>query len=149
MKVLIRTSKSQCEKSIISGHPVANQASDLWYPISRIASTQRSGMAVSLLRNIHETILVFNEADDVATIYTFNTRLKKRLASFADKYPNLCVLTVDAIDYGNVTYKIQKSRVSLRLVTPYSVERRKRRKTASEHAKSNGIRNNINVKVCL
>ena len=45
MKVLIRTSKSQCEKSIISGHPVANQASDLWYPIS--------GMPVSLLRNIH------------------------------------------------------------------------------------------------
>lgn len=83
-----------------------------------------------------ETILLFNEAEDIATIYTFNTGLKKRLAAFAEKYPNLCILTVDDIDYGSVTYEIQKSRVSLRLVPPYSEERRK---AASEYAKEYGI----------
>ena len=83
-----------------------------------------------------ETILLFNEADDVATIYTFNSSLKRRLATFAEKYPDLCKLTVDDAVYGSVTYEIQKSRVSIRLVAPFTEERRK---AASEHAKKNGI----------
>ena len=33
-----------------------------------------------------ETILRFDEADDTAVIYTFNSGLKKRLAAFAEKY---------------------------------------------------------------
>jgi len=85
-----------------------------------------------------ETIVNFNEADDIATIYTFNTGLKKRLAAFAEKYPDLCHLTVDEAVYGSVTYEIQKSRVSIRLLPPYSEERRK---AASEHAKKYGIKN--------
>ena len=85
-----------------------------------------------------ETILRFDEADDVATIYTFNSGLKKRLASFAEKYPDLCSVTVDEDVYGSVTYEIQKSRISLRLVPPYSEERRK---AASEYAKEHGIGN--------
>ena len=85
-----------------------------------------------------ETIVNFNEADDIATIYTFNTGLKKRLAAFAEKYPDLCTITVDDAVYGSVTYEIQKSRVSIRLVAPYSEERRR---AASEYAKKNGIGN--------
>ena len=85
-----------------------------------------------------ETILRFDEADDIATIYTFNSGLKKRLASFAEKYPDLCRVIVDDAVYGSVTYEIQKSRVSIRLNPPYSEERRK---VASEHAKKNGIGN--------
>ncbi|MBP3898769.1 MAG: molecular chaperone [Mogibacterium sp.] len=87
-----------------------------------------------------ETILLFNEADDTATIYTFNSSLKRRLAAFAEKYPDLCALTVDDAVYGSVTYEIQKSRVSIRLVAPYSEERRK---VASEYAKENGIAQRI------
>lgn len=83
-----------------------------------------------------ETIVNFNEAEDTAVIYTFNNDLKKRLAAFAKKYPNLCKLTYDDADFGSVTYEIQKSRVSVRLVAPYSEERRK---AASEYAKQNGI----------
>ena len=82
-----------------------------------------------------ETILLFNEADDTATVYTFNTALKRRLAAFAKKYPDLCQMTVDDAEYGSVTYEIQKSRVSLRLVAPYSETRRK---VASENAKRKG-----------
>lgn len=84
-----------------------------------------------------ETIVLFNEAEDIATIYTFNTNLKRRLAKFADSHPDLCRLTVDDTEYGSVTYEIQKSRVSIRLNAPYSDERRK---AASEYAKKHGIR---------
>ena len=83
-----------------------------------------------------ETIVNFNEADDIAVIYTFNNDLKKRLAAFAKKYPDLCRLSVDDADFGSVTYEIQKSRVSIRLVAPYSEERRK---AASERAKIKGV----------
>ena len=37
-----------------------------------------------------ETIILFNEGEDTASIYTFNAGLKKRLALFAKKYPDLC-----------------------------------------------------------
>ena len=83
-----------------------------------------------------ETIVNFNEADDKALIYTFNNGLKNRLAAFAKKYPDLCRMTVDDANFGSKTYEIQKSRVSIRLVAPYSEERRK---AASEYAKKNGI----------
>ena len=85
-----------------------------------------------------ETIVNYNEAEDTAVIYTFNNDLKKRLAAFAKKYPDLCRMTVDDADFGSVTYEIQKSRVSIRLVAPYSEARRK---AASEYAKKNGINN--------
>lgn len=85
-----------------------------------------------------ETIVNFNEADDIATIYTFNTGLKKRLAAFAEKHPDLCRMTVDDAVYGSVTYEIQKARVSIRLIPPYSEERRK---SASENAQKNAIWN--------
>ena len=85
-----------------------------------------------------ETIVNYNEAEDTAVIYTFNNDLKKRLAAFAKKHPDLCRLTVDDADFGSVTYEIQKSRVSIRLVAPYSEERRR---AASEYAKANGIGN--------
>ena len=50
-----------------------------------------------------ETKVLFDEADDIATIYTFNSGLKKRLATFAEKYPDLCTMTVDDAVYGSVT----------------------------------------------
>ena len=83
-----------------------------------------------------ETILRFDEADDTAVIYTFNTGLKKRLSAFAEKYPDLCRMTVDDAVYGSVTYEIQKSRVSIRFIAPYSEERRN---AASERAKEHGV----------
>ena len=43
-----------------------------------------------------ETIVNFNEADDIATIYTFNTGLKKRLAAFAEKYPDLIIIELES-----------------------------------------------------
>lgn len=89
-----------------------------------------------------ETIVNFNEAEDTAVIYTYNNDLKKRLAAFASKHPDICKLTVDDADFGSATYEIQKSRVSIRLAAPYSEERRK---AASEYAKKNGIGRKANA----
>ena len=37
-----------------------------------------------------ETIILFNEGESTASIYTYNAGLKKRLAAFSKKYPDLC-----------------------------------------------------------
>lgn len=41
------------------------------------------------------TELYFNEYDGAAVIYTYNTKLKKRLTTYAATYPDLCQLTED------------------------------------------------------
>ena len=69
-----------------------------------------------------ETIINWNEAEDTASIYTFNADLKRRLAEFSRKYPQLCRLERSTPE-GSVTYVMDKSRMSIRLVPPYSEER--------------------------
>lgn len=39
-----------------------------------------------------ETIINWNEAENLASVYTFNASLKRRLAEFSRKYPLLCRL---------------------------------------------------------
>lgn len=80
-----------------------------------------------------ETIINWNEAESTASIYTFNADLKRRLAEFSRKYPQLCRLERSTPE-GSVTYMIEKSRLSLRLVPPYSEERlAAARKYAKQH----------------
>ena len=82
-----------------------------------------------------ETIINWNEAENTASIYTFNTVLKRRLAEFSRKYPQLCRLERSTPE-GSATYVIEKSRLSVRLVPPYSEERRA---AAREYAKQHGF----------
>lgn len=70
-----------------------------------------------------ETIILTSEADSTYQVYTFNTSLKKRLAQFAKKYPEHCKLISDTVD-GGKTYEVDKGRLSIRLVPPYSKERK-------------------------
>lgn len=69
-----------------------------------------------------ETIINWNEAESTASIYTFNADLKRRLAEFSRKYPQLYQLERSTTE-GGVTYVIEKSRLSVRLIPPYSEER--------------------------
>lgn len=78
-----------------------------------------------------ETIIVFNEADNEASVYTFNTDLKKRLTEFARRFPQLARLG-RPFPEGAVEYIIDKRRLSIRCIAPYSEERRK---AASEYAR--------------
>ena len=83
-----------------------------------------------------ETIILFSEGEDTASIYTFNAGLKKRLALFAEKYPALC-RQEKTHEQGGVSYVLDKSRLSIRLQPPMSEERRRK---ASENAKQTGFR---------
>ena len=60
-----------------------------------------------------ETIVLFNEGEDKANIYTHNAGLKKRLAAFTKKYPDLCRLEKSNVQ-GGVSYELAKSRLSIR-----------------------------------
>ena len=82
-----------------------------------------------------ETIVNFNEGETEATVYTHNADLKRRLADFSIKYPALCRFVCEN-GVGGVTYVLEKSRVSIRLVPPYSEERRA---AAREYARQHGF----------
>ena len=82
-----------------------------------------------------ETIVLFNEGEDAAHIQTYNAGLRNRLAVFSKKYPDLCRLEKSS-DLGGVTYVMDKSRLSIRFLPPYSEERRRK---ASEYARQNGF----------
>ncbi|MBP3855866.1 MAG: molecular chaperone [Ruminiclostridium sp.] len=78
-----------------------------------------------------ETILLTSEGDDFYDIQVYDSRLKRRLTEFAAKYPDLCEITRQDTD-GCIFCIINKSRVSIRLIPPYSEERKN---TARENAK--------------
>jgi hypothetical protein len=67
--------------------------------------------------------------------YTFNASLKRRLADFSRKYPLLCRLERSTPE-GSVTYVLDKSRLSIRLIPPYSEERKA---AASAYAREHGF----------
>lgn len=83
-----------------------------------------------------ETIVLTSEGDTTTSIYTYNADLKRRLEKFSKQHPTLCKLE-NSNDEGGVSYVLEKSRVSIRLVPPYSEERRK---AASEYALKNGFK---------
>ena len=82
-----------------------------------------------------ETIINWNEAENLASVYTFNASLKRRLAEFSRKYPLLCRLERSTPE-GSVTYVLDKSRLSIRFIPPYSEERKA---AASAYAKEHGF----------
>jgi hypothetical protein len=76
-----------------------------------------------LTRYEKETIINYNEGEQAAVIYTFNRSLKRRLADYSEKYPALCQMT-NRTKEGSETYVIDKSRLSVRLIPPYSEEQK-------------------------
>lgn len=80
-----------------------------------------------------ETIITFNEAEQTASIYTYNTALKNRLAKYSKENPN-CAKLITAYPCGAVSYEVDKKRLSIRFTAPYTEERREKiRKYAKEH----------------
>ena len=81
------------------------------------------------------TEIYFDETPAPVVIRTHNTALKKRLLTFAEKFPALCRLTDDD-ELGCLSFEIDKERFSVRLTVPYTEERR-----ALARAKMNEINN--------
>ena len=82
-----------------------------------------------------ENIILFNEGESTANIYTHTASLKKWLAVFSRKYPDLYRLERPE-HLGGVSYLTDKTRLSIRLRPPYSEERRRK---ASQYAKQSGF----------
>lgn len=82
-----------------------------------------------------ETIILTNEADDFYELYTFNSALKKKLAAYAKRHPDLCSLR-ETTKEGSATFVVDKARLSLRLTEPYSEARKQ---AAREKAKVQGL----------
>ena len=70
-----------------------------------------------------ETILLTSEADTTVNVFTFNRRLIQRLEAFSRKNPQLCQLKT-AHPNGAVSYEVEKSKLSIRLLSPASEERK-------------------------
>ena len=81
----------------------------------------------AMIRNV----ILASEADSTYTVYTFNKSLKKRLAKFMKNYAEHGKLVDDTGD-GGLTYEIDKGRLSLRLVPPYSEERQHKMKNIAK-----------------
>ena len=80
-------------------------------------------MKTGLTKKQKLTELFYNAKDPMAEINTHDTALKKRLLSYAAKYPELCQLTDDD-GQGGLWFEIDKNRVSIRLTAPYSKSRK-------------------------
>ena len=99
-------------------------------------------MQCRLTKYERETIISFNEAEPTATVYTYNTALKNRLAKFSRENPSLAKLNMEYPN-GGVSYTIDKKRLSIRLTSPYSEERREK---ARKFAKDNNFANRLNTR---
>ena len=73
------------------------------------------------------TEIWFNETGSAVTIRTYNTDLKKRLTAYVAKYLAHCRLTDDD-ECGCLTFEIDRRRFSVRLIAPYSEDRRRKAK---------------------
>ena len=80
-----------------------------------------------------ETSINYTEGGREAVIKTFNADLKHRLAEFARKFPLFCRLDYFT-EESSVTYMVDKSRLSIRLIPPSGEERHAAAKAyAEEH----------------
>ena len=70
-----------------------------------------------------ETVILFNEAEDTVSVYTFNPTLKRKLGDFSEKYPEICKKTAED-SLGSVTYSVAKDRLSISLRAPLSEEKK-------------------------
>lgn len=89
-------------------------------------------MRTGLTKKQKTTVIYFDEYGGMIEVQTHNTDLKKRLTAFAAKYPQCCRQTDDD-EQGELTFEIEKGRLSFRLTAPYSKERKQ---AASDYAKA-------------
>ena len=80
-------------------------------------------MRTGLTKKQKVTEVYYNAKDPIAEVYTHDTKLKKRLLEYTAKFPELCQQTDDD-EQGGLQFEIDKSRISIRLTTPYSNNRK-------------------------
>lgn len=98
-------------------------------------------MKCRLTKYEKETIILYNEAEPTANIYTYNKALQNRLAKFSRENPD-CAKLITNYPCGAVAYEVDKKRLSIRFTAPYSEERREK---ARLYAKENNLANRLNT----
>lgn len=88
---------------------------------------------MKLSRIEQETIVLYNEAEATAEVFTYDQKLLTKLERLEKKYPGQITRT------GDRQFVVPKACVLIR--EPYSEERRK---AASDRAKANGYRPPVN-----
>ena len=83
-----------------------------------------------------ETIILFNEGEDTASIYTYNAGLKNAAGRRSVRSTLTSAGRKGHTRRAACPNILDKSRLSVRLQPPYSEERRKK---ASEYARQNGF----------
>lgn len=81
-----------------------------------------------------ETVILYNEAEETATVCTFNRKLKKKLAKLAARFPDLVRLKEVSAGGNCVTYALPKSCVTIYPphTDEWKTDMRKRAKSAEE-----------------
>ena len=69
---------------------------------------------MELSKEERETIIIFNEEDDQAEVFTYNRALASRLQRLSLKHPELCRL-VKRNSFGAVSYRVPKRLVHISL----------------------------------
>ena len=82
-------------------------------------------MITGLKKKQKTTEIYFNEADDITTISTYNTKLKNKLKQFAKECPELCKLVSDD-ELGCLVFEINKNSFTFRCMKPASAEKREK-----------------------
>lgn len=72
-----------------------------------------------------ETIILFNEEENVAYVDTFDKSLIKRFKEYSKKYPDCC-RSENKDDFGMQSFVIDKSRLSIRLLPPVTAEQKEK-----------------------
>ncbi len=90
-------------------------------------------MAIELTKYEQETIILYNEEEATASVYTHDPKLKKKLNRLLEKYPEQICLEAGS-DRGAVSYLVPKKLVSIR--EPFSEDRRRK---LSERQKAAGV----------
>ena len=76
-------------------------------------------------KKLKTTEISFNEADPTTTIYTYNTKLKKRLLEFSEECSDLCKVILKDED-GCIGFEINKENFTFRCMKPASDEKREK-----------------------
>lgn len=83
-----------------------------------------------------ETIILFNEGEKTAEVFTNNDKLRKKLEQAASRHPEIYHLK-STDQYGGVTYIFPKKRLDIRFREPISEERHKRLSNHMKHLNEN------------
>lgn len=86
---------------------------------------------MALTKYERETIILYNEEESTASVCTYNERLRNKLADFASKSDECCLVKEGD---GYAEYTIPKSWVKINMPRQYSDEQRQK---MAERARNN------------